>query len=49
VATSAAFGSTVWQSASQETVMERVGAAMGYALAILGPNITHQNVRAQMR
>lgn len=29
--------------------MERVGAAMGFALSVLGPNTTHQNVRAQMR
>lgn len=41
-------GNRIWVSESRDDVIRHVGAALGSALAVLGENITHQQVAAQM-
>jgi hypothetical protein len=43
------FGNTVFPGDSQETVLKSVGEALGFALKVLGQNITFAQVAAQMR
>lgn len=44
------FGSTIWPSPTgREQVITNVGSAMGWAMSVLGPDVTYQQVRAQMR
>jgi hypothetical protein len=41
-------GNTIWVGESQEAVITHVGAALGRALQVLGQNITHSQIRAQI-
>lgn len=41
-------GNRIWRRASRDDVQRHVGAALGYALNVLGQNVTHQQVAAQM-
>ena len=41
-------GNRIWVGESRENVIRHVGAALGFALKVLGQNITHSQVAAQM-
>jgi hypothetical protein len=41
-------GDRIWVGASREDVVRHVGTALGFALKVLGENITHQQIAAQM-
>ncbi len=41
-------GNRIWVGVSREDVIRHVGAALGFSLKVLGQNITHSQVAAQM-
>ena len=41
-------GNRIWVGASRDDVLRHVGAALGFSLKVLGQNITHSQVAAQM-